>query len=527
MFGLKLMEVSIISGIRMGEMADDRLKLGISVEEGKIVDLTPDERLQGTYIIGTTGTGKSTLIRNMIFQDMHPDKHQGLCLLDPHGDLIDDIIGLVPNERAKDVILFNPMDTDFPIGLNLLACDRKNATEVRWVVSTVISILHRLYEYSWGPRLQYVLTSGLETIMQFEGSTFLELYFLISNKEYREKKVSQLTDPVLREFWDSFPSENARLEYELTASTLNKIAPFITDTMMRNIICQTEMKLKLEDVMNENKILLVNLSKGDLGEVNSGLLGAVLVNMVLMAALKRRKVEPKKRVPFHLYVDEFQNFATESFAILQSEARKYAVDLIVAHQYRDQLDDLNKGSTLNVGNLIVFRTTGPDSYDLASQFDNTPPPPEKVMEPEYRPYKTAEDGGKLFVKPQSTTGVGSFYREVERIRRTYSDMQGEQANKLSVLPNYKAWCRLIYDPESRNIEGEDPSLKQYLIKTMKLDNDRSDIKRKEMANRIKKSSRKLAKPREIVERDIEDRAGGIPLGDDSETQETKKKPKSK
>jgi DNA helicase HerA-like ATPase len=151
-------------------MADDKLELGVSLEDGKMVDLTPKERLQGTYIIGTTGTGKSTLIRNMIFQDMHPSKREGLCLLDPHGDLIDEILGMIPTDRAEDVILFDPMDTECPIGLNLLHCDRKNATEVRWVVSTVVGILYRLYQYSWGPRLQYVLTSALETIMQFDGT---------------------------------------------------------------------------------------------------------------------------------------------------------------------------------------------------------------------------------------------------------------------------------------------------------------------------------------------------------------------
>jgi hypothetical protein len=503
-------------------MEDELLELGISLEDGSTVWLTPKEREQGMYVIGTTGTGKSTLLRNMIYQDMKPGKHEGLCLLDPHGDLIDDVLGLVPNDRIDDVILFDPMDTDDPIGLNLLHCDRENGNEVRWVVSTVVGILHRLYQYSWGPRLQYVLTSSLETIMQFEGSTFLELYFLISNKKYRKQLVSQLQDPVLIEFWESFPQRASNLEYELTASTLNKIAPFITDKLMRNIICQTEIKLKLDEIMRDGKILLVNLSKGDLGELNSGLLGAVLVNMVLMAALRRRQTKPKDRKQFHLYVDEFQNFATESFAVLQSEARKYGVDLIVAHQYRDQLDELNKGSTLNVGNLVVFRTTGQDGFDLASQFDNTPPPPEKVMEPEYKPYKTSESGEKLFTKPSSTLGIGNLYHEVERIRRTYSDMQGEMANKLSVLPNYRALCRLIYDPKSRGIQDEDPILKQHPIRTTIMDNRRSPEKKEEMINRIKKNSKKLGKPRKIVEKEIDDRNPTKSAEEPPQTEEKRK-----
>jgi len=380
-----------------------------------------------------------------------------------------------------------------------------------------------LYEYSWGPRLQYVLTSALETIMQFEGFTFLELFYLLSNKKYRQHIVSQLTDPVLIEFWESFPEKDFRLEYDLTASTLNKIAPFITDKMMRNIICQSEIRLKFEDIMDEGKILLVNLSKGDLGEVNSSLLGAVLVNMVLMAALKRRRTDPDKRKTFHLYVDEFQNFATKSFSILQSEARKYGVDLIVAHQYREQLDDLNKGSTLNVGNLIIFRSTGPDGFELASVFDNTPPPPEKVMEPRYNPYKLSETGEQLFIQPKSTTGVGNFYHQVERIRRTYSDMQGEMANRLSILPNYRAWCRLIYDPASREIENEAPSLRQYQIKTIIKKSERSDIKKAEMANRIKKQSKELGKPRKLVEREIEARRPDKILNVEAQTEEKRRK----
>lgn len=503
-------------------MVDEMLELGLLAGDGSSVLVTPREREQGMYIIGTTGTGKSTLIRNMIYQDMHPNKREGLCLLDPHGDLIDDVLGLVPNERFEDVILFNPMDTDDPIGLNLLACDRTNANEVRWVVSTVVGILHRLYEYSWGPRLQYVLTSSLETIMQFENTTFMELYFLISNKRFRKQIVSKLQDPVLIEFWESFPVKPANLEYELTASTLNKIAPFITDKMMRNIICQTKSKLNFDDIMNVGKILLVNLSKGDLGELNSGLLGAVLVNMVLMAALRRRKTNPNDRKQFHLYVDEFQNFATESFAVLQSEARKYAVDLVVAHQYRDQLDDLNKGSTLNVGNLVVFRTTGIDGFELASQFDNTPPPPEKVMEPEYKPYKMTETGEQLFSMPKSTLGIGNLYHEVERIRRTYADMQGEMANKLSILPNYRAWCRLIYDPKSRNVDNENPVLKQYELMTTIKDNKRSKEKKLEMANRIRKHSKKYGTPREIVEREIEARNPRKTPEEKAQTEEERK-----
>jgi len=207
-------------------------------------------------------------------------------------------------------------------------------------------------------------------------------------------------------------------------------------------------------------------------------------------------------------VDEFQNFATESFAILQSEARKYAVDVVVAHQYRDQLlDDLSKGSTLNVGNMIVFRSTGKDGLELAPQFDNTPPPPEKVMEPFYRQYDNTDGNEPIYIQPKSTTGVGNLYHEVERIRRTYSDMVGERANQLSILPNYEAWCRLIYDP------GNDirPKLIERHILTENLTKGKG---KDEFATQIRENSRRLAKTREEVEKDIARRSFGEIEGKD-------------
>jgi hypothetical protein len=486
------------------EVVMDLFELGLRPVSEEIVGLTPEERSQGTYIIGTTGTGKSTLLRNMIFQDMHPAKKHGLCVLDPHGDLIDEILGLVPNERADDVILLNPMDEDFPFGLNLLACDRTNSTEVRWVISTVVETLRRQFSYSWGPRLQHVLTNALETIIRFEGSTFIELSKLLSNKDFRKQVISQLDDPILKEFWSTFPEGNVRLEFDMTASVLNKIGPFVTDLMMRFIVGQSKNTFDLKEIMKDGKILLVNLSKGNLGEVNSALLGSVLVNLVLIAALSRRSGDANDRRQFHLYVDEFQNFATESFAILQSEARKYNVDVTVAHQYRDQLDDLSKGSTLNVGNLIIFRTTGRDGYDLASQFDNTPPEADTRMQPIFQ--QSDFLGNDVYVEAYYESAGGKMFEEVKLPRRSYHDVEAERANKLSILPDWQAYCRLIHKPQSRGQEYGHPGLREYHIKTQVLDNGRSQIKKQEMANRIKKNSRKnYAKPRKVVEREIEER----------------------
>jgi hypothetical protein len=269
---------------------------------------------------------------------------------------------------------------------------------------------------------------------------------------------------------------------------------------MQNIIGQPHNTVDLSEVMNKGKILFVNLSKGDLGEANSALLGAVLVNLMLVTALQRRSIPPKQRRPFHLVVDEFQNFATESFSILQSEARKYAVDVVVAHQFRDQLDDLGRGSTLNVGNMVVFRVTGRDSYSLASQFDNTPPPPDKRVEPIYQEYEFR--GVETLIETKLNTGEGKLYQEVELPRRPYSDVEAEMANQLSILPNYEAWCRLIQVPLK---QGQRPKLVEHHIVTEVLG---EKYYRPDIASRIRERSRQMALTREQVEQDIRRRTQG-------------------
>lgn len=481
------------------------LRLGTTHAKGTPVELSLDERRQGTYVIGTTGTGKSTLLKNIIYQDMVDDKSHGLCVLDPHGDLTDELLMLVPEDRVDDVILFDPMDTDFPFGLNLLACNRDDPHEVRWMVSTVMGTLRRLFFYSWGPRLEYVLRNALLTTLTFPEATFLELLQLLSiTKEEQLKLMEGLQDPALLQFWKTFP-HSERLRYELISSTLNKISPFLDDRMMRNIVGQSKNTIDFQGVMDEGKILFVNLSKGDLGEENSALLGSVIVNLILMAALKRRSIPVKERRPFHLIVDEFQNFATESFAILQSEARKYAVDVVVAHQYRDQLDLVSKGSTLNVGNMIVFRVTGRDSYELASQFDNSPPPPETRVEPIYQEYNY--QGLPALVQTSLNTGEGTLYQEVELPRRPYSDIEAEMANRLSILPNFEAWCRLIHRPD-----GKRPELIERHIVTENLTEGKGNP---DIPNRIRANSRKLAHSKAKVEENIRNRSLKILNGTES------------
>jgi hypothetical protein len=361
--------------------------LGKDVSTGLPVILTNNDRKQGTYVVGLTGTGKTTLLLNIALADIA--NGDGLCVLDPHGDWTQDIVKRIPPEREKDVILFDPADTERPFGLNLFECsDTNDPNLVDLVCSQAIGTFWKLFYYSWGPQMEDLLRNISLTLVynQFpddpdNSATMADIPALLTDEDYRAALVNSVPSHAdqVRLFWEKtynplggrYPHK--QLEYSM--STLNKVRRFLLNTTIRNIVGQPRSSFDLRQVMDESKILLVNLSKGKLGEDNSSLLGSIMVGKILIAALSRTDLPPDQRKPFHLIVDEYQSFATSSFPTLQSEARKFNIDTIVAHQYRDQLDDLNKGSTLNVGNMIIFRATGKDSDELALQFDNTPPPP--------------------------------------------------------------------------------------------------------------------------------------------------------
>ena len=483
------------------------LELGKTTQTQTPITISLKERKQGTYVIGTTGTGKSTFLKNLVYQDMVNDPEHGLCVLDPHGDLIDDLLEVVPEHRKDDVILFDPYDIEHPFGLNLLACDADNPHEVRWVVSNMINTISRLFDY-FGPVMDYVLRHSLMTLFTFPRYTLLELaQLLLASQEEAEYLAENLKDPGLKKFWTNFPRSH-RQRSDMVFSTLNKLTPFTLDGMMQNIIGQQNNTFDINEIMDEGKILFVNLSKGNLGEANAGLLGSIIVNQILIAALKRKSIPEKERRQFHLIVDEFQNFSTESFAILQSEARKYAVDVVVPHQYRSQLDLLNLGSTLNVGNMIIFRTTGRDSYELASQFDNTPPPADIRMEPVYGPVHF--QGREFFSEVKLNTREGGLHQEVELPRRAYNDVEAEMANKLSTLPDYYAWCRLVRKPDDAL---KPPELFEVRIRTEHMTEKKGNPK---VAAYIKERSRNMALSRDEVEKDVGSREFKI-IPDDEDT----------
>ena len=456
--------------------------LGYDLESGAAVVLEDPGRRQGTYVAGVTGTGKSTLLANLVLADI--EAGDGVCLLDPHGDLTEDVLTRIPARRRDDVILFDPADIEYPMGLNLFECRLDDPRQVDRVCSELVGTLRKLFWYSWGPRMEDVLRHSILTLITWPGATFLDLMWLLTDKRFREEVVSQVKDPILRHFWlERFPYA-ARDQREWVDSSLNKIGRFLANPVMRNIISQPKSSFDVRRIMDEGKVLLVNLSKGRLGEDNSALLGAMLVNKILVAALERAELPPAQRRRFHLVVDEYQSFATETFPTLQSEARKYNIDTVVAHQYRDQLDDLNKGSTLNVGNLILFRTTGVDSRELAAQFDNTPPEPELEQQPMI--YPTSREG-------VYRAGDRQEYVLIAGKARMYSDVEAEMANRLTNTIPFAAYCKMMG-------KGQ---LEEYVIRTVPLAS-KPDPR---MAEAIRGRSRRLGRPRKDVEADIEAKTG--------------------
>lgn len=329
------------------------------------IGLTLEERRRHAYIIGATGTGKTTLLMHMIHQDMQ--KGNGLAVIDPHGDLAERLLGVIPEERIKDVVYFNPYDIEFPIGLNVLEIpeglsDVELQREKDFITSTLISIFHKLYDprYS-GPRMEHILRNVILTALEQEKPTLFTIYDLLTNTKYRKKVTSLLKDDILKSFWkNEFDKQGSYQRAEQISPITNKLGRFLTTGMTRNILNQSESKLDFEKIMNKKKILICNLSKGKIGEDTAYFLGGLLTAKIQLTALRRVHIPEKKRADFYLYIDEFQNFATMSFAQILSEARKYRLSVILAHQNTVQIEnDLLETIIGNTGTLICFRTTSP------------------------------------------------------------------------------------------------------------------------------------------------------------------------
>lgn len=325
-----------------------------------------DDRRKHIYIVGKTGTGKSTMIANMAINDMR--NSEGVAVVDPHGDLCDILLDYIPSHRINDVAYLDPSDIDHPFHLNPL--EVKNEAFRELVASGIVSIFYKLYSYSWGPRLEYILRNTILTLLHVPQSTLLQVPELLTNEQYRARVIEKLPDQVLKNYWlNEFNKMTPQLRSEATSPILNKVGQFLSSQTIRNIVGSPTSTVDLETMMNDGKIVLVNLSQGKLGEDNSALLGAMIITKIQLAAMNRVYQAEGERRDFYLYVDEFQNFATNSFIKILSEARKYRLCLSLANQYVGQIEeDVQKAIFGNAGSIVSFGVGASDARLLSREF---------------------------------------------------------------------------------------------------------------------------------------------------------------
>lgn len=338
------------------------------------VGIKTDDRRRHVYIIGKTGMGKTAMLKNMIIQDIEAGK--GLGFVDPHGEAAEEILDFIPSRRINDVVYFNPADLNNPIAFNVM--EGVGSEYQHFVASGLLQVFKKIWPDVWSARMEYILGNCILALLEYPNTTLLGVNRMMADSDYREKIVDKIEDPVVKSFWvNEFAKYSQSYAVEATAAIQNKIGQLISNPLIRNIIGQVRSKVDMRELMDDGKILIANLSKGKIGEDNSKLLGALLVTKLQMAAMSRVEVPEEKRKDFFLYVDEFQNFATEAFASILSEARKYRLSLTLANQYVAQLYEMAPTGIStkvrdavfgNIGTLICFRVGAEDAEFLEKEF---------------------------------------------------------------------------------------------------------------------------------------------------------------
>lgn len=360
--------------IYIGEVAwrNQKTKFGIKT----------DDRRRHMYLVGKTGMGKSNMLENMAIQDIQAGN--GIAFIDPHGEAAEKLLDYVPSHRVNDVIYFNPGDVSYPTAFNVM--EIINPEQRNLIASGLMAVFKKIWPDVWSARMEYILNNTILALLEYPNSTLLAINRMFSDPDFRAKVVEKVTDPIIKSFWvNEYAKYNQKYEQESTAAIQNKIGQFIANPLMRNIIGQVKSSIDMRKIMDEKKILIVNISKGMVGEDASRLFGAMLITKLQLAAMSRQDVTEEEREDFYCYVDEFQNFATDSFVNILSEARKYRLSLILANQYLGQLDEMGAGGKIsrvrdavfgNVGTIIVFRVGAEDA---------------EFLEPEFTPEITIED----------------------------------------------------------------------------------------------------------------------------------------
>ncbi len=355
-----------------GGIPTSGLYLGRSIYRGqeRPIYLSDADRMRHMYVLGRTGTGKTEFLKSMIIQDMKAG--HGLCFMEPHGDAIEELLELVPPERAEDVIVFDPADTERPMGFNLL--EVRNEEEMHFVASSIINLMYKLYDPHKtgmvGPRFEHAIRNAMLTASVIPGATFIEVTRILQNQKFVQELLPKVTDPIVKRYWTEQIAQTTDFhKSEVLDYIVSKFGRFITNRLIRNIIGQSQSSFSFRQAMDEKKILFIKLAKGLLGEEDANFLGLVLVPKILSAALSRQDVHKEQRTPFYFYVDEFQNFATPDFAQILSEARKYALSLTVANQFVSQIEEEVKNAIFgNVGTMVVFRMGVSDANVMQHEF---------------------------------------------------------------------------------------------------------------------------------------------------------------
>jgi len=425
-----------------------RKKFGIKV----------DDRRRHVYVVGKTGMGKTAMLQNMAVQDIQNGK--GIGFVDPHGEAAEELLDFVPSSRINDVVYINPADLNYPIAFNVM---ESVGLEYRHLVAGgLMGVFKKIWPDVWSARMEYILNNSILALLECPGSTLLGINRMFSDTDFRRKVVEKITDPVVRSFWvNEYARYAQRYETEATAAIQNKVGQFISAPLIRNIIGQVRSTIDMREIMDKSKILILNLSKGRIGEDNSRLLGALLITKIQLAAMSRVDIPENDRKDFFLYVDEFQNFATESFTNILSEARKYRLALILAHQYIAQMEETVRDAVFgNVGTLISFRVGAEDAEFLEKELMPEFIAQDIVNLAKYNIYlKLMIDG--LAGRPFSASTLPPFskdeYSNREKIikvsREKYSTPRLEVEDKISRWAGFSDIPNLAFNPKK-----EEPAL---------------------------------------------------------------------
>ncbi len=418
----------------------------------RVFGIKADDRRRHMYLLGKTGMGKTNLLENLAIQDIQ--QGHGICFIDPHGDVALKLIKAIPPERINDVIYFNPADQQFPIAFNVL--EQVGADQRSLVASGLVGVFKKIWADSWGPRLEYILRNAILALLEYPGSSLLGVMRILVDKSYRERVIEKVTDPVVKQFWAvEFAGWNERTLQEVISPIQNKVGQFTSNSLIRNIIGQPTSAFDVREIMDNKKILIMNLAKGKIGEDSSALLGAMMITKIQLAAMGRADIPEEERKDFYLYVDEFQNFATDSFANILSEARKYRLSLILANQYIMQLEEKVSDAVFgNCGTIVSFRVGAADAEILEKEFEPVFMMNDLVNLPKYNVYlKLMIDGiaGDAFsattLPPILVETPGIDEKVIAVTRERYASSQEEVEEKI------RRWTGMLTDEEKQALRA--------------------------------------------------------------------------